>query len=162
MAQRRAWHIKLTRANPSSLVFLDETGAKTNMTRLYARAKKGQRARDYAPHGHWSTTTLVAALTVRGAVAPMVLDGPMDRLAFEAYVDQVLIPALAPGAIVVMDNLSAHKSPSIAAKLQAAGTSRRQVDAGRQAGADHDRWRCDDARVESARQDCVECRRSAA
>ena len=103
------------------LVFLDETGAKTNMTRLYARAKKGERALAYAPHGHWSTTTLVAALTVRGAVAPMVLDGPMDRVSFEAYVEQVLIPALAPGAIVVMDNLSAHKSPSVSEMLEAAG-----------------------------------------
>ena len=119
--QRQAWHAKVTRVEPSRLVFLDETGAKTNMTRLYARAKKGERALDYAPHGHWSTTTLVAALTVRGAVAPMVLDGPMDRLAFEAYVEQVLIPTLAPGSVVVMDNLSTHKSPAIAAMLEAAG-----------------------------------------
>ena len=91
------------------------------MVRLYARAKKGERALDYAPHGHWSTTTLVAALTVRGAVAPMVLDGPMDSLCFAAYVEQVLVPALAPGSIVVMDNLSAHKSPAIAEMLRAAG-----------------------------------------
>lgn len=105
----------------SRLVFLDETGAKTNMTRLYARAKKGERALDYAPHGHWSTTTLVAALTAQGAVAPMVLDGPMDRVSFEAYVEQVLIPALAPGSIVVMDNLTAHKSPAIAEMLHDAG-----------------------------------------
>jgi len=91
------------------------------MTRLYARAKKGERALDYAPHGHWSTTTLVAALTAQGAVAPMVLDGPMDRVSFEAYVEQVLIPALAPGSIVVMDNLAAHKSPAIAQMLHDAG-----------------------------------------
>ena len=103
------------------LVFLDETGAKTNMTRLYARAKKGERALDYAPHGHWSTTTLVAALTAQGAVAPMVLDGPMDRVSFEAYVEQALIPALVPGSIVVMDNLAAHKSPTITQMLHAAG-----------------------------------------
>lgn len=122
MKQRRAWGAKIARVEYSRLVFLDETGAKTNMTRLYARSKKGARAPDYTPHGHWSTTTLVAALTVRGAIAPMVLDGPMDRLAFEAYVKQVLLPALFPGAIVVMDNLSAHKSPIIAAMLHAAGT----------------------------------------
>ena len=105
----------------SRLVFLDETGAKTNMTRLYARARKGKRAFDYVPQGHWNTTTLVAALTSQGASAPMVLDGPMDRVCFEAYVGQVLIPALPPGSILVMDNLAAHKSPAIAEMLHAAG-----------------------------------------
>lgn len=98
-------------------MFLDETGAKTNMLRLYARAKRGMRSADFSPHGHWHTTTLVAALTLTGPVAPLVLDGPMDRVSFEAYVDQVLAPALWPGAIVVMDNLSAHKSPAITARL---------------------------------------------
>lgn len=121
MAQREAWDARLRGVEHSRLVFLDETGAKTNMTRLYARARKGSRALDYTPHGHWNTTTLIAALTVEGAIAPMVLDGPMDGLAFEAYVGQVLVPALAPGAIVVMDNLAAHKSPAIAALLRAAG-----------------------------------------
>lgn len=91
------------------------------MTRLYARAKKGKRALDYTSYGHWSTTTLIAALTVRGAIAPMVLDGPMDRVCFEAYVAQVLIPTLVPGSIVVMDNLAAHKSPAIVQQLHAAG-----------------------------------------
>jgi transposase len=103
------------------LVFLDETGAKTNMTRRYARARKGQRAVDYAPHGHWNTTTLIAGLTQGAPVAPMVLDGPMDADAFEAYVDQALIPALAPAAIVVMDNLSSHKAPAIIQLFEAAG-----------------------------------------
>lgn len=93
------------------------------MTRLYARARKGARAIDYTPHGHWSTTTLVAALTMHGPIAPMTLDGPMDRLSFEAYVEQVLIPELPPGAIVVMDNLSAHKSPAVPEKLAAAGAT---------------------------------------
>ena len=107
----------------SRLVFLDETGAKTNMSRAYGRARKGQRVVDYAPHGHWSTTTLVAGLTWSKAVAPMVLDGPMDGLCFEAYVAQVLIPALEPGAIVVMDNLAAHKSPAVARLLEEAGVA---------------------------------------
>lgn len=121
MAQRQAFHEKLAGVDRSRLVFLDETGAKTNMTRLYARAKKGKRALDYTAHGHWSTTTLIAALTLQGAKAPMVLDGPMDRTCFEAYVAQVLIPALAPGSNVVMDNLAAHKSPDIVQRLHAAG-----------------------------------------
>lgn len=91
------------------------------MTRLYARAKKGQRALDYTAHGHWSTTTLVAGLTAKGPIAPMVLDGPMDRVCFEAYVAQVLIPGLPSEAIVVMDNLAAHKSQATAEMLRKAG-----------------------------------------
>jgi len=111
---------RVAEVDPSRLVFLDETGAKTNMTRRFARARKGERAVDYAPHGHWSTTTLVAGLAWSGAVAPMVLDGPMDGLCLEAYVGQVLIPALVPGAVVVMDNLAAHKSPAIRGLLHEA------------------------------------------
>lgn len=111
----------MAHVEPSRLVFLDETGAKTNMTRAYGRARKGERVVDYAPHGHWSTTTLVAGLTCSKAVAPMVLDGPMDSVSFEAYLAQVLIPALERGAIIVMDNLSAHKSPAVARLLQEAG-----------------------------------------
>ncbi|HPV24943.1 MAG TPA: IS630 family transposase [Casimicrobium sp.] len=121
VVQRRQWCEQLACIDPRRLVFLDETGAKTNMTRLFARAPVGQRAVDYAPHGHWNTTTLVAAVTFERAIAPMVLDGPMDTLAFEAYVEQVLIPELPPGSIVVMDNLPAHKSASIARMLDAAG-----------------------------------------
>ena len=91
------------------------------MTRAFARARKGERAVDYAPQGHWNTTTLVAGITFESAIAPMVLDGPMDAAAFEVYIAHVLIPALPPGAIVVMDNLSAHKSPAIALLLDGAG-----------------------------------------
>jgi transposase len=109
--------VRLKGIAPERLVYLDETGAKTNMLRLYARAKRGLRSEDFAPHGHWHTTTLVAALTLHGPVAPMVLDGPMDRVSFEAYVDQVLAPSLWPGAIVVMDNLAAHKSTAISERL---------------------------------------------
>jgi len=99
--------------NLRRLVFLDESGAKTNMTRLYARSKKGRRALDYAPQGHWNTTTMVAGVTWDAPLAPMVLDGPMDADAFEAYVEQVLVPALPPASIVVMDNLSPHKTASV-------------------------------------------------
>ncbi len=102
-------------------MFIDETGAKTNMVRLYARARKHERAVDYAPHGHWNTTTLVAGITSQGAIAPMTLDGPMDTAAFEVYLDQLLVPALPANAVVVMDNLSAHKSPAIRARLEQAG-----------------------------------------
>jgi transposase len=91
------------------------------MTRAFARAKKGERAVDYAPHGHWNTTTLVAGVSWQSAVAPMVLDGPMDAAAFEAYVGQVLVPALPAGAVVVMDNLPAHKSGAVAQLMRDAG-----------------------------------------
>lgn len=93
------------------------------MTRAYARARKGERAIAHTPHGHWQTTTLVAGLTRHGAIAPMVLDGPMDRLSFEAYVGQCLVPVLPGNAIVVMDNLGAHKSPTITGLLEAAGAT---------------------------------------
>jgi transposase len=106
---------------------VDETGAKTNMTRAFGRAKKGVRVVDYAPQGHWNTTTLVAGITWKSAIAPMVLDGPMDTASFEAYIEQVLIPALPARAIVVMDNLSAHKSPAVAHLLHKAGAQLRYL-----------------------------------
>ena len=93
------------------------------MTRSYARTRKGERANAYAPQGHWHTTTLVAGLTLAGAIAPMVLDGAMDRLSFEAYVTQCLIPALPLGAIVIMDNLGAHKSAAITQLIEKAGAA---------------------------------------
>ena len=93
------------------------------MTRLYARSRKGERAVAYAPQGHWHTTTLVVGLTVGGAIAPMVLEGAMDRLSFEAYVTQCLAPELPPDAIVIMDNLSAHKSTVIARLIENAGAT---------------------------------------
>lgn len=91
------------------------------MTRAFARSRKGERALDYSPHGHWSTTTLVAGMTVECAIAPMVLDGPMDTAAFKLYVERMLIPALPDRAIVVMDNLSAHKASSVECLLRDAG-----------------------------------------
>ena len=91
------------------------------MTRAFARSRKGDRAVDHAPQGHWATTTLVAALGWESAIAPMVLEGPMTTAAFEAYVEHVLVPELPPRAIVVMDNLSSHKSPRISALLEKAG-----------------------------------------
>lgn len=125
--KRREWREWLKGADVSRLVFLDETGAKTNMTRAYGRSMTGQRVVDYAPQGHWNTSTLVAAITCETAIAPMLLDGPMDSAAFEAYVLQVLIPALPRGSIVVMDNLSSHKAPCIARHLKWAGMELRYL-----------------------------------
>lgn len=77
------------------------------------------------PFGHWKTTTFVAGLRLSGIVAPMVLDGPINRRSFEAYVDQVLVPELRPGDVVIMDNLASHKSPAVRAAIEAAGAELR-------------------------------------
>lgn len=91
------------------------------MARLRGRAPKGERLRAGIPHGHWKTTTFVAGLRLGGIVAPMVLDGPINGDAFQAYVDQVLVPELTPGDIIVMDNLGSHKGAGIREAIEAAG-----------------------------------------
>jgi transposase len=93
------------------------------MARLRGRAPRGERCRAPVPHGHWKTTTFTGALRLSGMTAPMVLDGPMNRDAFRAYVDQVLVPTLRPGDVVVMDNLPAHKGPHTRTAIEAAGAS---------------------------------------
>ena len=102
-------------------VFIDETWAKTNMTRLFGRIARGQRLNALVPHGHWKTMTFVGALRCDGITAPCVLDGPMNAASFLAYVEQVLVPTLRPGDIVVMDNLSSHKGTAIRRAMRAAG-----------------------------------------
>ena len=79
------------------------------------------------PHGHWKTATFVGALTIRGFIAPMVLDGPINRIAFETYVAKVLVPELSPGDVVVMDNLSSHKGPRVREMIEAAGAQLRYL-----------------------------------
>ena len=91
------------------------------MTRRCGRAPAGQRLRVGVPYGHWKTTTVIAGLRADGLVAPCPLDGPVNREAFEAYVEQVLVPTLRPGDIVVMDNLSSHKGPAVRRMIEAAG-----------------------------------------
>jgi transposase len=91
------------------------------MARTRGRAPRGERLRASIPHGHWKTTTFVAGLRLSGMVAPMVLDGPINGCAFQAYVDQVLAPTLAPGDIVVMDNLGSHKGVRVREAIEAAG-----------------------------------------
>ncbi len=93
------------------------------MARLRGRAPKGQRLRMSVPHGHWKTTTFIAGLRRDGIVAPFVLDGPVNRDAFEAYVAKVLVPELRAGDTVVMDNLSSHKGPRVSKLIEAAGAS---------------------------------------
>src|SRR3954454_2249997 len=120
-ARRRIWRAAQPFVDADKLVFIDETGASTKMTRLYGRAPRGRRLLAKAPFGHWKTTTFVAALRRAGLDAPMVLDGPMTGPAFLAYVEQVLIPTLRPDEIVVMDNLPAHKIAAVRAAIETAG-----------------------------------------
>ena len=123
MKRRQAWFDGQPDLDSERLVFIDETWASTNMARRYGRAPKGERLRAGIPHGHWKTTTFVAGLRLTGIVAPMVLDGPINGRSFQAYVDQVLVPELKPGDIVVMDNLGSHKGEGVRAAIEAAGAS---------------------------------------
>ena len=119
--RREAWFDSQPDLDPERLVFIDETWASTNMARLRGRAPRGERLRAGIPHGHWRTTTFVAGLRLTGMVAPMVLDGPINGHAFQAYVDQVLVPELRPGDIVIMDNLGSHKGRAVRAAIEAVG-----------------------------------------
>lgn len=105
----------------SRLLFIDESGAKTNMTRLYGRARRGTRVYDHVPNGRWETTTMIAAVGRDGPQAPWVLDGPMDGAAFAVWAEQVLAPTLEKTDIVVMDNLSVHKNAAARAAIEARG-----------------------------------------
>ena len=93
------------------------------MARTHRRCRRGERLHVGVPHGHWKTTTFIAGLTTRGMIAPFVLDGPINRSAFETYVERVVVPELRQGDIVVMDNLSSHKGPKVREMIEAAGAS---------------------------------------
>jgi len=97
------------------------------MARRHGRCPRGERLRAGVPHGHWKTTTFVAALTLRGFIALWVLDGPIHRDAFETYVAKVLVPELRPGDVVVMDNLSSHKGPRVREMIEAIGAELRYL-----------------------------------
>jgi transposase len=120
---RRRWRVWQRYMDPAHFVFLDETGASTNMIRRYGRCPRGERLVDAAPWGHWKITTFVAGLRSSGIIAPLVLDGPMTGEVFRAYVEQMLAPALQPGDVAVMDNLAAHKVIGVREAIQAAGAS---------------------------------------
>ena len=122
VAQRRAWwQVQQAGLEPERLVFIDETWAKTNLTRPRGRSLCGTRVVDKTPHGHWKTTTFVAALRASGLTAPLVLDGAINGVSFLAYVRQVLVPTLRAGDVVVMDNLSSHKKAGVREAIEAAG-----------------------------------------
>ena len=103
------------------MIFIDETWTKTNMTRLRGRAPRGQRLIDKTPHGHWKTTTLIAALGIAGMRCSTVVDGAVNGDVFEAFVEHVLVPELRSGDVVIMDNLSSHKRRRVRDRIEAAG-----------------------------------------
>lgn len=109
--------------DPARLVFLDETSTSTSMDRRHGRAPEGERVYGAAPHGHWKTTTLVAAIRLGGMAAPMTVNGSLDGDLFVAYVEQVLAPTLGAGDVVFLDNLSAHKRAEARAAVEARGAA---------------------------------------
>ena len=122
MARRRAqWRKYQDRVDPTRLVFIDETWAKTNMTRTHGRAPRGARLVAKAPHGRWRTLTFLAALRHDGIKAPCVIDGPINGESFLAYIEQLLVPILRPGDIVIFDNLGSHKGKAVRRAIRAAG-----------------------------------------
>ncbi len=107
--------------DPRRLVFIDETWAKTNMTRARGYAPKGERLVEAAPHGHWHTTTFVGAVRVTGFIAPLVVDGAVNGDLFRAYAERVLVPEPRRGDVVVLDNLGSHKVAGVRRAIEGAG-----------------------------------------
>jgi transposase len=120
-----AWFEGQVDLDPERLVFIDDTWASTNIARRYGRCRRGERLRVGVPHGHWKTTTFVGALTLRGFVAPWMFDGPINRGAFETYVETVLVLNLRPGDVVIIDNFSSHKGDKVRELIEAAGATLR-------------------------------------
>ncbi len=125
--QRREWFARQLDLDPRKLVFIDETGASTNLARKSGRCRRGRRLRAFVPHGHYKTVTLVAGVRLSGLTAPKVYDRPINAALFEEWVEKCLVPTLAEGDIVVMDNLSSHKGPKVEQLIKAAGAELRYL-----------------------------------
>lgn len=119
--KRDNWHDELKDVPLEKLVFLDETAARTSMTRMYGRAPRGQRVVDKVPHGHWKTCSLLSAVRLTGPFAAVTLDGAFTADAFGIYVAEVLAPKLHSGDVVIMDNLAAHKAAGVQEAIEAVG-----------------------------------------
>jgi transposase len=122
-ARRTRWRVEQLHLDPKRLIFIDETWAKTNMTRLRGRAPRGERLIEKVPHGHWRTTTLIAALDVHGVRCSTTVDGAVNGEVFTAFVEHVLTPTLDRDEIVIMDNLSAHKVHGVREAIESVGAS---------------------------------------
>jgi transposase len=125
VAARQQWQAWQPLRDMAQFVFLDECGVTTDLLRRYGRSPCGTRLRDHAPFGHWDTHTVVAALRLEGLGAPAVFDGPIDNPSFLAYIEQVLVPTLRRGDVVVLDNLAVHKQPEVRAAIEAVGAQLR-------------------------------------
>ena len=120
--RRRAEFLEAIRAvPPEKLIYLDESGVTTSMTRPYGRCLGGRRIREATPGGHWKILTILSAMSTRGLIATMTIEEATDSEIFLAYVEQVLCPALRPGDVVVMDNLSSHKADGVREWIEKAG-----------------------------------------
>lgn len=119
-AARTNWQAEFARVDPSRLVFLDESGATTAMTRRYGRAPAGTRIDAAVPHGHWKVVTLTAAVRLGGVGACLAFDGATDTASFETYVRDCLVPTLRPGDVVIMDNLACHKTVEVERLIRSA------------------------------------------
>ena len=119
--KRSAWRQLLAGIPAERLVFLDESGVTTDMTRRYGRAPRGRRVNEATPGGHWRTVTMLGAISSQGWQATMTIAAPTDGEVFLAFLHEVLCPTLRPGQIVVMDNLSAHKLQGVAQAIAATG-----------------------------------------
>lgn len=119
-AQRKKFKKKLAAVDPDHLIFVDESGANTGMTRTHGRAPQGERVQATAP-GAWQNVTLITGLRTSGVVAPIALPGAVDRLVFQTYVQEALVPELQEGDVVVWDNLPSHKNPAVSAAIEAVG-----------------------------------------
>src|SRR2546421_1363060 len=119
-AQRRAFQEKLAAVDPDHLVFVDESGANTGMTRTHGRAPQGERVQATAP-GAWQNVTLIAGMSTAGVVAPIALPGAVDRVVFQTYVQEALVPELQKGDVVVLGNLQPHKNPAVVTAIEEVG-----------------------------------------
>lgn len=125
--RRRRWREETGGIDPEKLIFLDESGVTTEMTRRYGRALRGERVREGTPAGHWQTLTVLGAIRSSGWLATMTIEAATDGDVFRAYLEQVLCPRLRPGDVVVMDNLAAHKVDGVRARIEAAGAKLRYL-----------------------------------
>lgn len=125
--KRNQWQSTQQQFDPDRFVFIDETWAKTNMTRTYGRSEIGTRVIQKVPNGRWQTTTFVGALRATGFIAPLTIDGPVNGELFLAWVEQHLVAQLKPGDIVVMDNLSSHKVKGVREAIENAGAELRYL-----------------------------------
>jgi transposase len=119
--ERASWGEQMKQRDASPFVFVDESGSNIALTALYARAPKGQRARDRVPRNRGKNTTLIASLTLQGIGASMILEGAANGVVFETYVEHILVPSLHSGQVVVMDNLRVHKSARVRQLIEEAG-----------------------------------------